>query len=410
MDDSRENAGLTVNDSKFAPAPGGGFLVITGPSMTYWNPANKATGNYTVEATFAEKEYMNLNTHPHPYGIAIAGNDLGTPTMSILYCSAYGNGTFIVRGFGPAPFAVNARAEANAAINKAAGKGSPVTQKIAMTVTADKVECAVNGTIVGSYDKAGRRRRRQAQVNRRRLRPALRTQHRSRGHRLRQEVAARRRSEDHDSDSTLSPFRSRRARRWRSSPPAPRARSKPQAAQQPAAPAGPLAPEKYKDIQVLKDVPADQLDLTMRYFVAATGLQLFELSRARSGDGRVHVRSGHAHQDDGAQHDQARADRERRRFRRADQLRHVSRRDAIGRRVCSRRMMMTPDQLAARWRHGRAARAGRGRRRRTGTRRAASRRAAATGRRGRGGSRGRGRTAGRGSRHSAAGTGDRRRH
>jgi photosynthetic reaction center cytochrome c subunit len=42
---------------------------------------------------------------------------------------------------------------------------------------------------------------------------------------------------------------------------------------QPQAPTGPLAPEKYKDIQVLKDVPADQLDLTMRYFVAATGLQ-----------------------------------------------------------------------------------------------------------------------------------------
>ncbi len=45
-----------------------------------------------------------------------------------------------------------------------------------------------------------------------------------------------------------------------------------QGGQQPAAPTGPLAPEKYKDIQVLKDVPADQLDLTMRYFVAATGL------------------------------------------------------------------------------------------------------------------------------------------
>src|ERR1700752_3056186 len=44
------------------------------------------------------------------------------------------------------------------------------------------------------------------------------------------------------------------------------------APQQPAAPTGPLAPEKYKDIQVLKDVPADQLDLMMRYFVAATGL------------------------------------------------------------------------------------------------------------------------------------------
>jgi hypothetical protein len=34
-----------------------------------------------------------------------------------------------------------------------------------------------------------------------------------------------------------------------------------------------MAPEKYKDIQVLTDVPADQLDVTMRYFVAATGIQ-----------------------------------------------------------------------------------------------------------------------------------------
>ena len=34
-----------------------------------------------------------------------------------------------------------------------------------------------------------------------------------------------------------------------------------------------MAPEKYKNIQMLNDVPADQLDLTMRYIVAATGIQ-----------------------------------------------------------------------------------------------------------------------------------------
>ena len=44
------------------------------------------------------------------------------------------------------------------------------------------------------------------------------------------------------------------------------------AAQQPAAPTGPLAPEKYKNIQVLIDVPAAQLDDTMQYFMAATGI------------------------------------------------------------------------------------------------------------------------------------------
>jgi Photosynthetic reaction centre cytochrome C subunit len=36
---------------------------------------------------------------------------------------------------------------------------------------------------------------------------------------------------------------------------------------------GPKAPEVYKNIQVLTDVPADQLDLTMRYISASTGLQ-----------------------------------------------------------------------------------------------------------------------------------------
>jgi hypothetical protein len=43
------------------------------------------------------------------------------------------------------------------------------------------------------------------------------------------------------------------------------------AQQQAAAPTVQLAPEKFKDIQVLKDVPADQLSTTMRYFAAALG-------------------------------------------------------------------------------------------------------------------------------------------
>lgn len=98
---------------------------------------------------------MSLNNHPHPYGIMIGGNDLGTATQSFLYCAAYGNGSFIVRGFGPAPFQVNGRrGEASDAVHKAAGQGEPVTQEIAVSVKGDKVECAINGTVVGSYDKS----------------------------------------------------------------------------------------------------------------------------------------------------------------------------------------------------------------------------------------------------------------
>jgi hypothetical protein len=153
VDVSRENTGLTEKDAKFENMGAGGMHVTTGPAITYYNPANVATGNYTVKATFTESKFQGLNNHPHPYGIMIAGNDLGTESASMLYCSAYGTGTFIMRGFGPAPFAVNRGREANAAINKASGVGASVTNEVALSVKGDKVECSVNGTVVGSYDK-----------------------------------------------------------------------------------------------------------------------------------------------------------------------------------------------------------------------------------------------------------------
>jgi len=154
IDANEEQKGQALNNAKLAQE-GKALHVTTGPAVTYWNPANKATGNYTVKATFNEPKYMSLNDHPHPYGIVIAGNGLGTADQSYLYCAAYGNGNFIVRGFGPEPFQVNGRrGEANPAVNKAAGPGEPVTQEIAVSVTADKVECAINGKVVGSYDKA----------------------------------------------------------------------------------------------------------------------------------------------------------------------------------------------------------------------------------------------------------------
>ncbi len=153
VDASEEKAGKTVNDAKFSKQ-GDAIQIVTGPATTYWNPANKASGDYTVSATFNEPKYMDLNSHPHPYGIVIAGNDMGTAQQSYLYCAAYGNGNFIVRGFGPDAFQMNGRREENAAIHKAAGPGQPVTQEIAMSVKGDKVSCIINGTVVGTYDKA----------------------------------------------------------------------------------------------------------------------------------------------------------------------------------------------------------------------------------------------------------------
>lgn len=152
--DARETAAGQVLENAKLAMDGNALHVTTGPAVVYWNPANKASGSYTVKATFTEPKYMNLNNHPHPYGIVIAGNDLGTDQQSYLYCATYGSGTFIVRGFGPAAFQMNGRGETNAAVHKASGPGAAVTQEIAVSVTADKVQCAVNGAVVASYDKA----------------------------------------------------------------------------------------------------------------------------------------------------------------------------------------------------------------------------------------------------------------
>jgi hypothetical protein len=154
IDAKEAAAGATLNDAKLADIGGGALHVVTGPAVTYWSAANKASGDYTVRAKFHEPAFMALNSHAHPYGIMMAGNDLGTENQSYLYCAAYGDGRFIVRGMGPTPFQLNGRGAAHESVAKAAEKGKEVLQDIAMSVKGDKVSCAINGKEVWTAAKA----------------------------------------------------------------------------------------------------------------------------------------------------------------------------------------------------------------------------------------------------------------
>ncbi len=154
IDASETALGLVLANAKLS-MDGAVLHVQTGPAATYWNPKNVATGNYTVKATFNEPKFMNLNSHPHPYGIVIAGNDMGTLQATYFYCEAYGDGTFIARGFGPTGFRMNGRGSSSPSIHTAAAVGSPVTQEIAVSVTPDAVSCTINGAVVGSYPRTG---------------------------------------------------------------------------------------------------------------------------------------------------------------------------------------------------------------------------------------------------------------
>ncbi|HEX9368956.1 MAG TPA: hypothetical protein VF921_20165 [Vicinamibacterales bacterium] len=146
--------GGKIEDSKLV-LEGGELQLNNGPAAVYWNPANKVTGDFTVSATFTEPKYMSSNDHPHPYGLFIGGNKLDTDQATLIYCTPYGSGTFILRGFGPAPFRLDGggRGTPSDAVHKAEPGGS-VTQDVEMSVKGDKVECKINGTTVASHSKS----------------------------------------------------------------------------------------------------------------------------------------------------------------------------------------------------------------------------------------------------------------
>jgi hypothetical protein len=151
IDASSARQGRQLNDAKLVQE-GNALRVTTGPATTLWNPANTASGDYTIKATFNEPKFMELNSHPHSYGIFIGGNNMGADSMSLVYCAAYGDGNAFVRGFGPSVFNM-LRSQVFPSVHKAAGIGRPVTQDIQWTVKGGKAECSINGAVVASFTK-----------------------------------------------------------------------------------------------------------------------------------------------------------------------------------------------------------------------------------------------------------------
>ena len=150
VDAGAAKKGQTINDSRFEEK-NGSFHVSAGSASTYWNPANTASGSYSVGATFTEPK-MSAG-HPHPYGVFIGGTDLDSDKPSYVYCVAYGDGSVLVRGFSQGTVFNAAKRQPNEAVHKAAEGGS-VKQDIVWTVKGDQATCSVNGTVVATLTKA----------------------------------------------------------------------------------------------------------------------------------------------------------------------------------------------------------------------------------------------------------------
>jgi len=141
--------GMTVSDSKFMKM-GDVFHAVIGPAAVYWNPANTASGNYTVQATF--KDAKVDPGHPHPGGLFIGGKNLESDGIQLVYCTVYGTGEFLVGQFDGSQVSTPAARQKHAAIKTAGADGS-TTNDVAWRVSGDRAECLINGTVVAGFDK-----------------------------------------------------------------------------------------------------------------------------------------------------------------------------------------------------------------------------------------------------------------
>ena len=152
VDPASAKAGRSVADSKFVKE-GDTLRLTIGPAAIYWNPDNTASGDFTVKASFNETGMSVRSGHSHPYGLFIGGHDLGTGKQTLMYCVAYGDGSFLVRQFNGTTVTTLTNKTANPAVHSTK-PGGTVSNDVAWTVKGGRAECLINGTVVAGFDRA----------------------------------------------------------------------------------------------------------------------------------------------------------------------------------------------------------------------------------------------------------------
>ena len=132
-------------------AMGSGFHAINPQAATYWNPTNTVTGNYTLKGTFTLIKTTGYNEY---YGLVFGGSDLGGPGQNYLYFMVSDDGTWLVKRRNGTSTQNVSEKSTNAAVKKPDASGK-CTNALEVRVMADKIEFAVNSTVVNSMPKTG---------------------------------------------------------------------------------------------------------------------------------------------------------------------------------------------------------------------------------------------------------------
>jgi len=135
---------------KFAQTASG-FHATNPQAATYWNPANTASGNYTLKGTFT---LLKPSSHTNYYGLVFGGSGIDGADQTYLYFTVAQDGTWLIKQRNKEATMDLAPKTASPAVKRPDDTGKS-TNALEVRVMADKVDFAVNGTVVHSAPKTG---------------------------------------------------------------------------------------------------------------------------------------------------------------------------------------------------------------------------------------------------------------
>jgi len=129
-----------------------GFEVSTGPAVTLWNPANTASGAYTLEGTFT---LLQPSGHVNYYGLIFGGSGLEGDQESYIYFLVAQNGSFIIRHRSGNEAVEDIVGRTPHEAVRPAGENGQSVNRLQVRVGAADTQFVVNGTVVHTAPKTG---------------------------------------------------------------------------------------------------------------------------------------------------------------------------------------------------------------------------------------------------------------
>ncbi len=130
---------------------GSGFHATNPMAAIYWNPANTATGNYTLKGTF---KLIKSSGYDEYYGLIFGGSGLDGAMQSYIYFMVTDDGTYLIKARDGASTKGVSQKTPSDAVKKPDASGS-ATNALEVRVTADKIAFVINGTVVTTIPKTG---------------------------------------------------------------------------------------------------------------------------------------------------------------------------------------------------------------------------------------------------------------